>query len=344
MKRIKRATDRCCRAAKTIDDEFEHWLNLVAELHRATIDRHGKAEQQARQAKLELKIAEAKATSTTEQQKKQIEAVAELKSTLKTARETFQKASDSYPSGWSVIGMEFVGGLTRTFLGAANSVVALSTASVQARVSPNGQMVTTTKPIEPVDVAYTQIQTYITPITSTKAIVITGKSGSPDWDEIVNPKDDSNALLFLESMHQMATKAFGGGSTSLPGQTYRHVLSEWATILAELKTLTSGATSSNWKSPDPESPQVVGLISKTVSMYQQALTLDTTAKTQSGVPVGQVSPMTYLATVDADFVLSSSHLTCLITTDSRRRRSSRRVGRILNQFQHSRSHTHQRDQ
>ncbi|KAK7698786.1 hypothetical protein SLS64_012268 [Diaporthe eres] len=300
MKLLKKAADDCLSAAKNIDDDFSRWLDLVSELHRAAIERQGSAEEQSRQAKLDIAATSVRVDIATDQQKAASEAVALLKDTMQTTQDAFKKASDSYPSGWDVIGMEFVSGLTQTFLAGANNIVNKKTGGKQNKNtgktgntesnghSQSGHAQPSVLPENSTDPVYEQIHTYMTAITSLKAVVTAGPNHGPDWDEIVNPKNDRTALSFLKTMQQMASSSIGANTTSLPGQMYKGILSDWASIVGVLEGMTNGARGISWKSPDAKSAAVVDIVSRTNTLYENATALNSTAKTASGMSGGQM--------------------------------------------------------
>jgi hypothetical protein len=99
MSLLKQAADQCLEAGKEIDDEFSQWLDMVGELHRATVERLGTTEEESRMARLDLASKEVQVTWATDQQKMASESVTTLKSTLEITQAAFKKASESYPSG-----------------------------------------------------------------------------------------------------------------------------------------------------------------------------------------------------------------------------------------------------
>ena len=113
--KIERVSTECLRLAEAVEKKFEEVMFLTGELLEASSAAKGHYKKAQDEAKQNREIALAK-------QKKELQRMEDIKKQqeklekqVKEAKQTWETAVDSMPSGWSLVGMQFVEGLTNTF-------------------------------------------------------------------------------------------------------------------------------------------------------------------------------------------------------------------------------------
>ena len=113
----------CLRLAQAVEAKFEHVMDLTGELLEVSSAAQEFYEESQEELKIKRKIAlqqERSARRTMASVKEQQE---KLEKQVKEAKAGWEKAWDSMPSGWDIIGMQFVETLTNTFSNAAATVM-----------------------------------------------------------------------------------------------------------------------------------------------------------------------------------------------------------------------------
>ena len=106
--KIERNSADCLRLAQAVEAKFEHVMNLTSELMQVSSAAGGYYEKSQEEVQLKRNIAltkEKEARERIELAKKQQE---RLEKEVREAKRSWEKAVDSMPSGWDVLGMEVV--------------------------------------------------------------------------------------------------------------------------------------------------------------------------------------------------------------------------------------------
>lgn len=121
--KIDRNATECLRLAQAVEAKFEHVMDLTGELLEVSsaATGHYKKSHEELEMKRELALAKEEAARkklalTKEQQEK-------LEKQVKEAKAGWEKAVDSMPSGWELIGMHFVETLTNAVSNVASAVL-----------------------------------------------------------------------------------------------------------------------------------------------------------------------------------------------------------------------------
>lgn len=123
LENIRSIADDCKNLAENVEKKYLDVINLIGELLEACISAklfYGTELENAQRNLESLKMREASAKTEKEQAKKLMDAMAKE---LEEAKETYKKAMNSIPSGWSIIGMNFVEGLTNAVVGRMNGTL-----------------------------------------------------------------------------------------------------------------------------------------------------------------------------------------------------------------------------
>ncbi|XP_048236839.1 uncharacterized protein LOC125372023 [Haliotis rufescens] len=119
---IKRITDTCVVRAEEVETRFCTIMALIGELQKACTFAEGHYSEKLLKAEKDHEVKTLRMKSLEERKKLAEEEYNELRDRFKKTTESYQKAMDSMPSGWSMIGMDFVEGLAKCTLGVCQSV------------------------------------------------------------------------------------------------------------------------------------------------------------------------------------------------------------------------------
>ncbi|XP_067662227.1 uncharacterized protein [Haliotis asinina] len=139
---ITRITDTCIVRAEEVEKRFCTVMALIGELQRACTFAEGQYSEKLLKAEKDLEVKTLRLQSLEERKKLAEEEYNELRDKFKKAEESYKKAMDSMPSGWSMIGMDFVEGLAKCTLGVCQSVtnaVTRKSAKTSSSKDKNGQ-------------------------------------------------------------------------------------------------------------------------------------------------------------------------------------------------------------
>ncbi|KAI5839417.1 hypothetical protein DFP73DRAFT_501746 [Morchella snyderi] len=280
MKMLKRSADDCAATALAMDEKFSDWLNYVCELHEVTIENESttKAKQHANEVQLMAKQCQYEMTE--EARSAAAEAVDTLKDTLRTSQQAYQQASDNYPSGWDLIGQQFVGGLCDTINGAFNTFIpaianninpvakakagfdmfknilhpgkggsGTSTAAT-GTAAPEPQV----QPPDYSDPAYTIVTMVKDPVSTLLAILNEGPDNGIDWESVKQRGDPKTGLRYCNEMLGFSKRNFKSSGKE-PSVMLEKAIEECIRTATQVEKCANG-TSMNWQPPAPDSPQV----------------------------------------------------------------------------------------
>ncbi|XP_078344814.1 uncharacterized protein LOC144630334 [Oculina patagonica] len=123
--KIDRNATECLRLAQAVEAKFEQVMDLTGELLEVASAARGYYQKAQEEIKIKQEIALAKEKSAREKitlAKKQQE---DLETQVKDAKAGWEKAVDSMPSGWDLIGMQFVETYTNTVSNTASTMLPL---------------------------------------------------------------------------------------------------------------------------------------------------------------------------------------------------------------------------
>ncbi|XP_011490389.1 uncharacterized protein LOC101164525 [Oryzias latipes] len=112
LENIRSIADECVVLAERVEKKYADVINIIQELLEACINAehfHGEELKKVRMKLEENKLKEQTAKELNERSKKAMEAMSKE---LEETQEQYKKSMDSIPSGWEMIGMDLVEGLT----------------------------------------------------------------------------------------------------------------------------------------------------------------------------------------------------------------------------------------
>ncbi|XP_016411837.1 uncharacterized protein LOC107743208 [Sinocyclocheilus rhinocerous] len=125
LKNIQDIADECLELSDATEKRFTDVIKIIQELLEACVNaEHFYGEEMAAMKK-KLEESKLKEQSAQETKKRTEKAMSEMEKGLEQAQESYNKALDSLPSGWEMIGMDFVGGITQSITGMITGMVSV---------------------------------------------------------------------------------------------------------------------------------------------------------------------------------------------------------------------------
>ena len=123
--KIDRNASECLRLAQAVEAKFEHVMDLTGELLEVASAAKGYYQKTQEEIKVKREIALAKEESARKKITWVRDQQEKLEKQVKEAKEGWEKAVDSMPNGWDLIGMQFVETLTNTVSNTAANMLPL---------------------------------------------------------------------------------------------------------------------------------------------------------------------------------------------------------------------------
>lgn len=124
---IQDIADDCVKLATAAEDRFAEVIHVVQELLEACLNTEHCYGKELEETKLKLEEAKLKEQSAKAFDERCQKAMKRMEKELEEAQENYKKAMESLPSGWEMIGMDFVGGLSGTVTGLLHGMTAVLT-------------------------------------------------------------------------------------------------------------------------------------------------------------------------------------------------------------------------
>ncbi|GBF61114.1 hypothetical protein TMEN_3584 [Trichophyton mentagrophytes] len=276
---IKKSADDCYDRAKTIDKGFNDWMLYATELYASCVEKESSAEEQLAKTKLQMLAAQNILKADEINVKNQKDTTRTFKKQLQMASNVYKKASDSFPSGWDLVGQEIVGKLGDTLVTALGQLATAYTENMNytARAeeaeklfkdfnkkgndgSGNGNAPLPTPepkakvplPQNSTDPAYVQIKPAIVYLRVLYSILFKGKGGGINWDEVsTTTGSGSKSLLYTLQMLKNARDQFTEVATDKdPSVKFKQVLQTSIQIATEVYKLGGKGSMNDLPGPD----------------------------------------------------------------------------------------------
>ena len=121
--KIDRKASECLRLAQAVEAKFEHVMDLTGELLEVSSAARGYYQKTQEEVMIQRKIALAKEESARKKIALAKEQQEKLEKQVNDAKAGWEKAVDSMPSGWDIIGMQFVETYTNTMSNCAATML-----------------------------------------------------------------------------------------------------------------------------------------------------------------------------------------------------------------------------
>ncbi|CZT44825.1 uncharacterized protein RSE6_05064 [Rhynchosporium secalis] len=319
---LKDAAQQCLETSQAMDKKFEDWLYYVCEMHAACVEE----ENTTRDQLLSNEVCLAAEQTRLQYQKEAVDearkASEKMGEQIKLASEAFKKASDSFPSGWDLMGQQIVGDLAGALTTALNAAIPalLDNLNPMAKIksgagivgsfvhpsketgtpTANGNGTSPTAPVtqpqtlipQATDPAYSHV-IKINTFLSTMHVILNGKDGNINWDMAAQGNESKegarSSIKFLQTMFDDHKKLFNTIATAEePSQTLRTILEVSARVAAEIQGEVEKSKSPSYTFPNKESEAVKKWQSGFAAQYRKANTLMAVSRSLPGAAANGV--------------------------------------------------------
>ncbi|XP_051576461.1 uncharacterized protein LOC127453814 [Myxocyprinus asiaticus] len=128
---IRVIADECLVLSTATEKRFMDVINIIQELLEACVNAEHFYGEEMEAIKNKLEENKMREQSAQETKKRTEKAVSAMENELQHAHQSYQKAMDSLPNGWEMIGMDLVGGITESITGLINGVTSIITHPVR---------------------------------------------------------------------------------------------------------------------------------------------------------------------------------------------------------------------
>ncbi|GAA6236440.1 uncharacterized protein LOC108873822 [Lates japonicus] len=275
---IRTIADECVTLADSVEKKYADVINLIQELLEACINAEHFYGEELEKVKMKLeenKLREQSAKQLNDRSKKAME---DMSKQVEEAQNAYKKAMDSLPSGWEMIGMDFVDGLLSLPTTIINGVISIATCPFKlASDAMTSRKTKSENAGEKVD-EFTQMKAY----SKSGEILMLAASlkqhvsdSEIDWEKLYDQKNSKMKTAWTEAQFKRISEAL----QKMPNDMCKSALSlceRGITICEELATYTPDQT---W-----DKKKTKNLIKDIQELNDGALAFDTKSKAASHTP------------------------------------------------------------
>ncbi|KAK2864863.1 hypothetical protein Q7C36_004017 [Tachysurus vachellii] len=129
LENIRVVADDCLELANSTEKRFTDVINIIQELLEACVNAEHFYGEELEEIKLKLEESKLRKQSSEESAKRSEKALKDMEKQMNEAHESYSKAMDSLPSGWEMIGMDFVDGISEGVTTLINGIVSIGSKS-----------------------------------------------------------------------------------------------------------------------------------------------------------------------------------------------------------------------
>ncbi|XP_016424404.1 uncharacterized protein LOC107752851 [Sinocyclocheilus rhinocerous] len=137
---IRVIADECLKLSDATEKRFTDVIKIIQELLEACVNAEHFYGEEMEAIKKKLEESKLREQSAQETKKRTEKAVSAIEKELDQAHESYKEALDSLPSGWEIIGMDFVSGITQSVTGAINGLTSVISQPVKLMCSATTQI------------------------------------------------------------------------------------------------------------------------------------------------------------------------------------------------------------
>ncbi|GAA6087981.1 uncharacterized protein LOC113650516 [Tachysurus ichikawai] len=112
LENIRVVADECLELANSTEKRFTDVINIIQELLEACVNAEHFYGEELEEIKIKLDESKLRKQSSEEATKRSEKAIKDMEKKMNEAHENYSKAMDSLPSGWEMIGMDLVDGIS----------------------------------------------------------------------------------------------------------------------------------------------------------------------------------------------------------------------------------------
>ena len=124
---IQNIADRCVALTSAVEQKFEEVMDLAGEILESSTSAKGTYEDKLKDVEAELAVAKKNQQTAEERKKLSEEHYKKLQRAVEKAEKDYEKAMDSMPSGWTIVGMNTVEGMSNAFTTVLSGIGRLAT-------------------------------------------------------------------------------------------------------------------------------------------------------------------------------------------------------------------------
>ncbi|XP_046560810.1 uncharacterized protein LOC124269820 [Haliotis rubra] len=122
---IERITDTCMLKAEEVETQFSDVMDLIGELQEACTFSKGEYDDKISKAEKDIEVKSTRKGALEKRKEQAEKEYNEMTEQFQKAQKSYEKAMDSIPSGWEMVGMDFVEGLAKCAVTAVQSVTSI---------------------------------------------------------------------------------------------------------------------------------------------------------------------------------------------------------------------------
>ncbi|XP_051784936.1 uncharacterized protein LOC114653829 isoform X4 [Erpetoichthys calabaricus] len=284
LKNIDGIATECTRLAETTEKKFMDVILLIQEMLEACMNAKQVYEEDLKIIKMKLIEAKIKEESAKLAKKLSQQNLDQLSKQLDEAQDQFKKSMDSMPSGWEIIGMNFVEGLTESMNNLISGMVSIVTAPCSAARGVKHLIQNSCKMEEPLNPLVVN-EIYVISVQLLKwaqqlnAFV---KNDKIKWKEIYDEKNESLRSNWVKTQFEEIEKKLKGKEKCKPQEKAIEICQDGISICCKM---------AEYKPPkgftDEETSEI---IKKIRNLKDQAERFDTESKSFTSSSSFSVTP------------------------------------------------------
>ncbi|KAL2163035.1 hypothetical protein VTH06DRAFT_6871 [Thermothelomyces fergusii] len=280
------------------------------ELHSACVGEQSSNEERLQATQINMAVAQRRLEGMDEAVRSAKDAVDTYAKQMDLAAEAFKKASDSFPTGWDIIGQEVVSALAETATTALGQLMNGLTANMNpmARIQAGTDMFKSliykkdieqgkeppkvqpppapkdTAPKDSTSPAYAEVKTDIIYLGVLNAILTKGKDGGIDWEMAAGAdgNSDQSALYALDLLEDAQTRFSKVASEDEPSRKLQKVLETAIEVAKGVQAEVEKSKDTSHKFPVNDSPVVKNWRDSFAEAWNTANTLYAVARSVPG--------------------------------------------------------------
>lgn len=201
LKNIKIISDECVKLSVETENHFTMVIKLIQELLTACIDSNTVYGNEMVEIKKKLEEAKMREQSAQETKTRTEQAMKDIDKELERARENFQKALDSLPTGWDVVQMEIVGGIFQSINTLLNGLAALvanrGVLKQLADTEPNNRGQGNTNAVDEI-ISYSKSSEILALVLAIEKQMFVPGQNEIDWKNLYDQKERYTKTDFVE--------------------------------------------------------------------------------------------------------------------------------------------------
>lgn len=231
LKNIKIISEECFKLSVETEDHFKTVLNSIQELLMACMDSktvYGNEREEIRRTLEEAKMREKSAQET---KRRTEQAMRDIDKDLERARENFQKAVDSLPTGWNLVGMEIVGGIFQSFNTLLNGLASFVTnpvthmCAVPTQVAETVQNIRSQGRTNTIDdiISFSKSAEILALVVAIEENMFVTGQNEIDWKNLYDQKEEYTKTDFIKQQFKRILEDLEGVS-ECQGKSQAHVV------------------------------------------------------------------------------------------------------------------------